>query len=128
MALVFGDDGEDFGQFPNLMAEGLGVVAGQGLAAASAGRRPTGHDGLTFFDGDQGPFVFDVTGLAAGRASRAALGARRFGVRMTSRRRLGRVGRVFAELGFQFGHAGAKEANLLGLPLNQGEGRWRQRG
>ena len=69
MALVFGDDGENLRQFPNLMPQGFEIGASQRFAATSTGRRQTGYHGLAFFDGDQGPFVFNVTGLAAGRAA-----------------------------------------------------------
>lgn len=128
VSLVFGDQWLDLGQFPNLMTQGFGVGAGQGFAAASAGRRQAGHDGLALLDGDQGPFVLGMPRLAAGRAALGAFGSQRLGVRVRGRRRQGGIAGVFAELGFQFGHAGGQDANLRCLQLKDRNRRRRQRG
>ncbi len=108
VALVFGDGRPDLRQLPDLMAEGLGVGSGQGPAAATAGRRHTRHDLAALFDGDQRPLVFGVPGLSPGRPPRLGPRPRRLGVRVLGRRRFGRVGRVFAELRFEFGDARLK--------------------
>ena len=128
VALIFGDDGKNLGQFPDLMAQRLGVGAAEGFATTSAGRRQARHDDLALLDGDQGAFVFGVSGLAAALAALGAFGSRRLGVRVRGGRRQGGIGRVFAELGFEFGDAGGQEANLFRLPADQSDDRRRQRG
>ena len=39
MPLIFGDDRFDFGKFPDLMSQGLGIDAGEWFAATAASRR-----------------------------------------------------------------------------------------
>ena len=63
--LIFGNDRFDFRKFPNLMTNRFRIGAGEAFAAASTLGRNTRHDFLAFLDGNQGAFVFFVTGLAA---------------------------------------------------------------
>ena len=87
MALVFGDAGLDFGQFPNLVPQGLGIGAAQRGSAAAAGRRHAGDDLLALFGGEQRPLVLGVAGLAAGAAWRFQRRAERLGVGVFGRGR-----------------------------------------
>ena len=128
MALIFGNEGLDVGQFPDLMTERFGIDAGQGLAATSARLRHTAHDGLALLHGDQSPLVLDMAKLTPGRAPRFGFASGRFGVWVFRRGRLGRVGGVFAKSRFQLGHLRRQDANLLGLPLQHGHDGPRQRG
>ncbi len=72
--LVFGNARLDFGEFPDLMAERLGIRSRQGLATASAGGRHAGDDLLAVRGRNQSPLVFWVVGLAARLALRFGLG------------------------------------------------------
>jgi hypothetical protein len=99
MSLVFGDTWLDFRQFPNLVPQGLGIVAAQGCSAAAAGRRHAGNDVLALFGWQQKPLVLGVARLAAGAAWRLGRGAGRLGMRVFGRGRQGGVRRVFGLFG-----------------------------
>src|SRR5207253_10727947 len=72
--LVFGDNRLDLRQFPNLMAEGFRIGAGQGGAATSAGGRHTGDNGAALLDRQEWPLVLGVAGLTARGSPRFGLG------------------------------------------------------
>ena len=124
MLLIFGDDGLDFGEFPNLMADGFGVGSGERFPASTTGCWYTGDDRGAVFDGNEGSLVFGVAGLTTVGTLGLGLGSNGFGVRVFSRGWFGGVGRVFANLGFEFSEACIETFDLSGLPLNEGEDGW----
>jgi hypothetical protein len=105
MLLVFGNDRLDFGKFPNLMTQRLGIAALKLFAATPTFGGHAGHDLLALGRGKQIAFVFLVAWLAATFAF--GLGLARGGwliMRVCCRRRhRGVGGRFFArELSFEF--------------------------
>jgi hypothetical protein len=110
--LIFRDEGLDVGEFPDLMAQRLGIGSGECSAATSACAGHAWHDLSTLFGRDQVAFVFGMAGLTARAAPRFGLGARWLGVWVGARRRFRGVGRIFARLGFQFGNAGFEDGDL----------------
>ena len=65
MLLVFGNDRLDFGEFPNLMTQRLGITALEFFAATPAFGRQARHNLLALLGGNQIAFVFRVAWLAA---------------------------------------------------------------
>jgi hypothetical protein len=124
---VFGDEGFNLRQLPNLMPQRFGIGSAQRSAAASAFRRQARDDGLTLFGRQQRAFVFAVTGLSALVALRLGFGPYRLGVWVGCGWRFGGIGGIEAEFGFQFGDAGSEPFDLERLPANQSKDRWRQR-
>ena len=106
MVSVLVDDRLDPGQFGDLMDQGLGILAAQGVATAAAGTGLTVGGRAEFLGGDQGPKRFAMAGLSPAlsrgrRSRRLALQADRVG-----RRGLGRVGGVELEPGLEIAHDG----------------------
>jgi hypothetical protein len=64
--LIFGDDRLDFREFPDLMAERLGIGSCQGSTAPAALDRHAGDGRMALLGRDQGPLVFRVADLAPG--------------------------------------------------------------
>jgi site-specific DNA recombinase len=113
MALVFGDAGLDFRQFPNLVPQGLEIGAAQGCSAATAGRRHAGDDALALLGGEERPLVLGVARLAAGSSWRFPCRTDRLVVGVFGRRWLGGIGGVLVEPGFEVG-------DVLLVVLDQG--------
>lgn len=65
MLLVFGNERLDVRQFPDLLAERLGIGALEGFAATSAGARHARHALLALRAGKQGSCVFVMAWLTA---------------------------------------------------------------
>jgi hypothetical protein len=106
MLLVFGDEGLDFGEFPDLMAEGRRIVAGQRVSAAAALRGLERYDLGAVLDGDQGPLLAGMPRLPAAVLVGPGPSRGRFGVGMLAAGgQRGVVGRLFQrrDLLFQFG-------------------------
>src|SRR5437016_1313701 len=103
MLLVFRNDRLDFGKFPNLMTQRLGIAALEFVAATPAFGWHAGHNLLALLRGNQIAFVFPVAWLAAPFAFGFwfVLG-RRLIVRVSCRRRLGGIGGILAKLGLKF--------------------------
>jgi hypothetical protein len=72
----------DLGQFPHLMPQGIGIAAGELLAAASAFRRFGRLHVVAVLRGDQRPLMFLVPRLTATFLLRRTLGQGRFGMGM----------------------------------------------
>lgn len=95
MLLVFGDEGFDLGEFPDLMTEGGRIVPAQrGLAAAAVVGRQ-GDERGAIGGGEESPFVPGMSGLSSRCVLRSGFGGRRFGVGML---RGGRQRRVTGRL------------------------------
>ena len=118
VAAVLGDVRADGREFDDLMDERLGVVAGEGVAAVGAGRRPEFDDGV---GGQDGAVVAGVAELAALGLAGRRLGRGGLDVGPIGRRRPGRVGGVLAEAGFELGDAGGEGGDLGG---DRFEGAW----
>ena len=124
MLLVLGDDRLELGEFPDLMADGLEIDSGERFPAPATRVWRTGDDGGAVFDGNEGSLVFGVAGLTTVRTLGLGLGSNGFGVRVLGGWRLGGVGRVFADLGFELGDTCVETFDVSGLPLNEGEDCW----
>ena len=125
MLLIFDDDRLDLGKFPDLMADGLEINSGERFPAPATRFWRTGDDRGAVFDGNESSLVFGVAGLTTVRPLGLGLGSNGFGVRVFGGGRFGGVGRVLADLGFEFGEACVETFDLSGLPLNEGEDcRW----
>ena len=76
-------------------------------------------------DGNEGSLVFGVAGLITVGPLGLGLGSFGLGVRVFGGGRLGRVGGILAEPGFEFRDACTEPLDLRGLPLNEGDDcRW----
>jgi hypothetical protein len=64
METVLVDDRLDLGQFGDLMDQGLGIVAAQGVAAAAAGGGLTVGGRAELLGRDQGPKRLAMAGLS----------------------------------------------------------------
>src|SRR6185295_246357 len=96
MLLVFGNHRLDFGKFPNLMTQRLGIAALKSFAATPTFGGHTGHDLLTLLGRNQIAFVFLVAWLAATFAFRLGLVRSRWLImRVRCRRRHRGVGGRF---------------------------------
>jgi hypothetical protein len=73
MLLILGDNRLDFRQFPDLMAEWIGIGTSQGLATTPTFARHARDDLSTLVRRNQGTFVFVVAWLAAAGALRFGL-------------------------------------------------------
>jgi hypothetical protein len=104
MPAILRHDRGDRGQFGHLVPERVGVVSGQRPPAPSAGVRLALPDVVGTLD--QGPPVLRMAGLAAGLLPRGRLGRGPLDGRRVGGWRLGGVGRVLAESGFQLGDPG----------------------
>jgi hypothetical protein len=125
MLLILGDDRLDLGEFPNLMTDGFEISPVERFPAASTRCWYTGDDRVAVFDGNEGSFVFGVTGLTAVRPLGLGFGSNGLGVRVFGGRRFGGVCGVFADFGFEFSDTCVETFDLSGLPLNEGEDcRW----
>jgi hypothetical protein len=102
MPLVFRHVGLDFGQFPHLMPQRLGIDARQFPAAATTFGRFQRMHFVAFIDGKQRPFVLCMPRLTAPFALRFRLLRRRLGVWMLRAGRQRGVLRRFVEPRFQF--------------------------
>ena len=80
MLLIFRDEGPDLREFPDLMAQRLGIGSGERSAATSAGAWHARHDLSALFGRDQVAFVFRVAGLTARWTPRLGFGSRWLGV------------------------------------------------
>ena len=67
MPLILGDDRFEFGKFPDLVPQGLGIDAGERFATAAALAGNARDDFATLFGRKERPLVFFVAGLAATR-------------------------------------------------------------
>jgi hypothetical protein len=111
MPLIFGDDGFEFGKFPDLMPQGLGIDAGERFATAAALAGNARNDFATLFRRKERPLVFFVARLAASRpfdlgvVRILTILGQRLVMRMRRGRWLRRVLRILAELGFEFGES-----------------------
>ena len=124
MEPIFVDDRLDPGQFGDLMDQGLGVVAGEGLATAATGGRACSRMVVADLLGrDQGALGLAMSGLAAaflpgGRGGRLALHPDRIG-----RRGLGGVGGVELEPALEIAEPVLKAGEPLLVALDQREDR-----
>ena len=91
MKLIFGYQGFDLGQFPNLVPQRSQVVPRQFATAASAQIGLTGDDIVALLDRNQGPRVFRMARLPTRFFVRSRFRSRRFGVWMLRTRRHRRV-------------------------------------
>ena len=106
MESVLVDDRLDPGQFGDLMDQGLGILAAEGVATAAAGTGLTVGGRAEFLGRDQGPKRLAMAGLPAAlpprwRSRRLALQDDRVGGG-----RLGGVGGVELEPGLEIAHEG----------------------
>jgi hypothetical protein len=125
MPLILGDDRLDLGELPDLMTDGFEIRSGKRCSAAATGCWHAGDDGQAVFDGNESSFVFGVTGLTTVWALGLGLGSYGFGVRVFGGRWFGRVGGVFADLGFECSDACSETFDLSGLPVDESDDcRW----
>ena len=101
VAAVFGDERLDRRHVPDLMTQRLRVVAIQRLLAMAAGCRFAVVDGVRVID--EGALDLGVSLLTARFVVGRRLGWGAFEGRRIGRRRLGGVGRILLETGFQIG-------------------------
>ena len=101
MATVLRDDGTNERHFPYLMTQRLRVIAVQGPLAMAADRRFAMVDGVGLID--DGALDLGVSLLTARFVVGRRLGWGAFEGRRIGRRRLGGVGRILLETGFQIG-------------------------
>ena len=75
MLLIFGDEGPDLREFPDLMTQRLAISAGERTTTTAAGGRQARHERLALFGRDEVTFVFLMTGLSTRPAPRLLRGA-----------------------------------------------------
>ncbi len=102
MLLIFRHVGLDFGKFPHLMPQRLGICAGELLAATSALLGFQRLDIVTLFGRQECSLVLGVPWLPTALFPGLRLAGRGFCVRMLSAGRQRRVLRCLVELLFQF--------------------------
>jgi hypothetical protein len=78
--LIFRDEWLDFGEFPDLMTQRLGIGSAEQSAATSADAWHARHDLSALFGRDQVAFVFRMAGLTARWTPRLGLGSRWLGM------------------------------------------------
>ena len=103
MTTVLGDDGADGRHVPDLMTQRLRVIAMQRLLAITAGRRFAIVDGVGV--SDEGALNLGVPLLTARFVAGRRLGRGAFESRRVRRGRLGGVGRILLESGFEVGES-----------------------
>jgi hypothetical protein len=121
VSLIFGDERLDLGEFPNLMADRVAIRSGKRGPAPATGRWHAGDEGRAGFDGHQRPLVLGMAGLTTARTLGPRLGPHGFGVRMFRGGRLGGVGGVLADSGFEFNDAGGEAFDLSRLPVDESD-------
>jgi hypothetical protein len=125
MPLIFRDEGLDLGEFPHLMADRVGIGSAKRGPAPATGGWHAGDEGRAGFDGNEGPLVLGVAGLATARTLGLGLGPQRLGVWVFRGGGLGGVGGVFADSVFEFHDTCVETFDLSGLPVDErDDARW----
>lgn len=111
MAAVFGDEGLNFGEFPDLVAERFRIAPPETCAATATVFGFQGNDGGAVFDGDQGPGMLVVARLTAGFAVASFAGWLGLGVGMLGGRGLGGIAGCPVDPGLELFYFGQQNSD-----------------